>query len=98
MCHQAIIEGDMRTHDCRHEYVYAHGEGYVAAKLHTQTVQALMKRHNVKRNDPCFCHSGKKFKTCCGRYRNAAELQELINERLEKLPRSVPDGNFNIGE
>lgn len=81
----------MRDHDCRHEYVYAHGEGFIAAKLHGDTVRALMRRHNVKRNDPCFCGSGTKFKKCCGRPRSALELQEMINERLENLPRRVPD-------
>lgn len=97
MCHDLILEANMRDHDCRHEYVYAHGQGFKAAQLHEQTVRALMKRHNVKRNDLCFCHSGKKFKKCCGKPRNAAQLQEMINERLEKLPRRVSDVSPDFG-
>lgn len=29
-------------------------------------VKANPAKHNIGRNDPCFCGSGKKFKKCCG--------------------------------
>lgn len=91
MCHDLILESNMHGHDCRHEYVYVHGVGFKAAEIHEKTVKALMKRHNVRRNDKCFCHSGLKFKKCCGAPRTALQLQGMINERLENLPRRVSD-------
>lgn len=30
-------------------------------------VQTKTNKHNIGRNDPCYCGSGKKFKKCCER-------------------------------
>nr|WP_181833152.1 SEC-C domain-containing protein [Bacillus taeanensis] len=39
----------------------------------------------VRRNDPCFCRSGKKYKKCCMKRAEVVQLQQLREERFEDL-------------
>jgi SWIM/SEC-C metal-binding protein len=42
-------------------------EDISALEILSNPVQTKINEHNIGRNDPCYCGSGKKFKKCCSR-------------------------------
>ena len=40
-------------------------------------VVSLKANKDIKRNDPCPCDSGKKYKKCCGKDEKVINLKEL---------------------
>lgn len=44
----------------------------------------------VRRNDPCTCGSGKKYKKCCGKKALVVSMEELIQGELNQLKDELP--------
>lgn len=42
-----------------------------------------MTNNKIKRNDPCPCGSGKKYKKCCIDKSEKASIKELYNDYME---------------
>jgi len=42
-------------------------ENISALEILLNPVPTKINEHNIGRNDPCYCNSGKKFKKCCGK-------------------------------
>ena len=40
-------------------------EDISALEILLNPVKTIINEHNIGRNDPCYCGSGKKFKKCC---------------------------------
>ena len=45
-----------------------------------------MKRSRIRKNDPCPCGSGLKFKNCCMRFSNKINLRDIIRFYAETSP------------
>lgn len=58
----------------RGELAYTHGEielpknVIVPLSLRATEIENILIRSQVRRNDPCICGSGLKYKKCCGKY------------------------------
>ncbi len=50
-----------------------------------------MKRRRMRKNDPCPCGSGLKFKNCCMRFSNKINLREIIRFYVETSPEFEKD-------
>ena len=50
-----------------------------------------MKSSRIRKNDPCPCGSGLKFKDCCMRFSNKINLHDIIRFYIEMSPEFEKD-------
>ena len=50
-----------------------------------------MKRRRIRKNDPCPCGSGLKYKNCCMKFTNKINLSEIIRFYIETSPEFEKD-------
>ncbi len=72
-CHDPHHQHCQHDHDHDHTHEHVHGEhcdhnhDHDPDHAHLEHPGTFMREGpKVGRNDPCPCHSGKKFKKCCG--------------------------------